>query len=84
MESIKDAKDMHCNNILDRLCDDLAEDIDSELCQELKHHLQTCESCHSQLGSVRKTVQLFRCLQEKEVPSNVHSRLLTLLNLPNS
>ncbi|MBD3377403.1 hypothetical protein GF406_20415 [candidate division KSB1 bacterium] len=84
MDPIKDAKDMHCHNILDRLCDDLAEDIDSELCQELKYHLETCESCRSQLGSVRKTVQLFRCLQEKEVPSIVHSRLLTLLNLPTS
>jgi hypothetical protein len=30
---------------------------------------------------MRKTVALYRCLQQKDVPPAVHARLLTLLNL---
>ena len=75
---------MNCEHILERLCDDIAEDIDSEVCQEIKNHLETCEECRQQLNSVRNTVHLFRCLQEYDVPSSVHHRLVTLLNLPKT
>lgn len=71
-----------CADVLQRLCDELAEDIDSELCVELKKHLEECEECRTQLESMRTLVHLFRSLQEKEVPQAVHQRLLTLLNVP--
>lgn len=70
-----------CESVLQRLCDELAEDIDSELCAELKMHLEECEECRTQLESMRTLVHLFRCLSEKEVPKAVHDRLLTLLNV---
>ncbi|MBN1540728.1 zf-HC2 domain-containing protein [candidate division KSB1 bacterium] len=73
---------MDCNKIIDRICEDLSEDIDSELCQQLRTHLQECASCRTQVESMRLTVSLYRCLQQKDVPAAVHNRLLTLLNIP--
>jgi hypothetical protein len=73
---------MNCDQVLKLLCDDLAEDINSEVCQKIKKHLQTCNNCQNQLNSVRNTVNLFKCLEEKDVPANIHERLSKLLNLP--
>jgi len=75
---------MECDKILEKLCDEISEDINSELCQQIKEHLKTCDKCRAELTSMRNAVNLFRCLDEKEVPSNIHKRLLTLLNLPES
>ena len=73
---------MDCNKVLERLCDDIADDIDAKLCQELALHIEKCEFCQNQLGSVKSTVKLFQCLKDQDVPETVHSRLAMLLNLP--
>ena len=72
---------MECEKILLQICDELSEDINSELCQEMRKHLQECPNCRNQLDSMRNVVTLYRCLKQKDVPPAVHSRLLTLLNL---
>jgi hypothetical protein len=75
---------MECDQFLQRLCNDLAEDINSEVCAALKKHLQTCETCQQQVRSMRNTVNLFRCLDEKEVPPNIHERLVKMLNVADA
>ncbi len=76
-----DEVNMDCDKLLHQICDELAEDIDSEVCQQLRIHLQQCANCRNGVESMRKTVALYRCLQQKDVPPAVHARLLTLLNL---
>lgn len=73
-----------CEKVLQQLCDDLAEDINSELCAQLKQHLQDCEDCRMQLQSMRSVVKLFQCLKEKDVPPDIHQRLVKLLNVEES
>ena len=73
-----------CEDILNKLCDELAEDIDSELCREVKQHLKECETCCREFESVKDTVHLFRCLEKSRVPDDIHRRLLTVLNLEKS
>lgn len=70
-----------CEKVLKQLCDELAEDVHSELCNELKKHLQECEDCRRQMQAMRNVVDLFRCLKEQDVPTDVHRRLLKLLNV---
>ena len=70
-----------CEKVLKQLCDELAEDIHSELCSELQKHLRECEDCCRQIQSMRNVVDLFRCLKERDVPADVHRRLLKLLNV---
>jgi len=72
---------MDCEQVLKQICDDLAENIDSEVCAVIKKHLRKCDACQQQIKSMRNTVNLFRCLDEKEVPRQIHERLVKLLNV---
>lgn len=70
-----------CAKLLKQVCDDLAENINSELCTQLREHLENCEDCRNQVKSMRGTVTLYQCLKEKKVPQDIHERLLKLLNV---
>lgn len=70
-----------CEKLFKKICDDLAEDINSALCQKLKNHIKECKTCRDQLQSMRDTVNLFRCLEEKNVPVDIHQRLYKMLNV---
>jgi predicted anti-sigma-YlaC factor YlaD len=72
---------MECDKILEQLCAELSEDIHSELCGEIRRHLDACSACREQLQSVRNTVALYRCLKEKNVPGAIHRRLMALLKV---
>lgn len=73
-----------CEKLLKQVCDDLAEEVNSELCTELKKHLENCEDCRNQVESMRGTVTLYQCLKEKKVPQDIHQRLLKLLNVQDA
>ncbi len=73
---------MSCEKILDEICAELAEDINSDVCQRLKQHLKECPECAQQLQAMRSTVHLFTLLKDKEVPEKIHERLAMILNLP--
>ncbi len=70
---------MPCPNLFNRICDELGENIDSELCRELKEHVEGCEDCRCCLKSIRKTVHLYRKLPEEQVPNDVTDRLIKML-----
>ena len=74
---------MNCEKIVKQLCDELAEDVNSEVCLKIRQHLENCCDCRNQLASVRNTVNLFRCLEQRDVPENIHARLVQLLNVGN-
>ena len=72
---------MKCEEFLQRLCDELGENIDSAVCAEIKAHLEECADCREQIASIRQTVDLFRCIEDKNVPRSVHERLVKMLNV---
>ncbi|MBN2357422.1 hypothetical protein JXO59_15010 [candidate division KSB1 bacterium] len=72
---------MDCEKILKEVCDELAEDINSELCERIRNHLKECPHCEQQLMAMRNTVNLFHCLSNEAVPSYIHDRLAKLLNV---
>jgi len=72
---------MDCDQVLQQICDDLAENINSEVCAAIKKHLRTSDACRHHIKSMRNTVNMFRCLDEKEVPSQIHERLVKVLNV---
>lgn len=72
---------MECDKILKQVCDELAEDINSDFCASLRKHMEECEDCRTQVGAMRNAVNLYRCLEEKRVPEEIHNRLMTLLNV---
>lgn len=72
-----------CRPFFERLCDALGEDLSSPVCQELKDHLDQCPECSLQIDSIRRTVEIYRCLPPVGVPGDVQERLRARLNLPS-
>ena len=72
---------MDCEKYLKKVCDDLAEDINSDFCEALKNHLEECESCLAEISAMKNAVNLYKCLEEKKVPQDIHNRLVSLLNV---
>ncbi|RPH95197.1 MAG: hypothetical protein EHM72_15140 [Calditrichaeota bacterium] len=70
-----------CEKVLQQICDDLAENIHSPLCQKLRAHLDECDDCRQQVQSMRSAIKLYQCLKDKDVPADIHKRLITLLNV---
>ena len=73
-----------CEKLVEKVCQDLSEDINSELCSQFKDHLADCEDCRNQVESLKGTVNLFHCLKEKKVPHEIHERLFKLLNMDDA
>jgi len=70
-----------CHHFLEQICDELAEDINSPLCQEMQEHLNHCEKCCTSLESMRITVKLFKQIYNQKVPSDVDKKLWEKLGL---
>ncbi|MDQ7052258.1 MAG: hypothetical protein Q9P14_05000 [candidate division KSB1 bacterium] len=72
---------MPCPEILEQICAELKENIDSPICQDLKKHLEGCPECRAYVDSLKKTVYLYRHLPEQTVPEEVQDRLYKVLKL---
>jgi len=72
---------MNCLKTLEEICDQLAEYINSPLCQEIKQHLETCPKCCAHVDSIKKVVYLYQHENKADVPDAVDNRLWKVLNL---
>lgn len=81
---MKEIKNTQCKHFLDQVCDELAESIDTPLCQEMKEHLEHCTECCISLESMRLTVHLFRQLYDENVPERIDTNLWIKLGLKKS
>jgi hypothetical protein len=73
-----------CREILRRICADAGRRVDSPFCRKVASHLATCEKCRAQAASLRGTLELYRCMEEEEVPEEITRKLQELLGLPAS
>ncbi|MCX6641200.1 MAG: hypothetical protein NTW14_12115 [bacterium] len=71
-----------CKPFIERLCESLGEDLSSPLCRELREHLDHCPDCSLQIDSLKRTIDIYRCLPVKEIPGDVEKRLWKRLHLP--
>lgn len=69
-----------CKDVMQYICESLGEDLNSERCVAIKHHLDNCTTCKSYLDSVKITINLYKSYEEK-LPAETHSKLMNLLNL---
>ena len=75
-------KETEHQKIVKQICDFIGEDIDAPVCKEVADHLATCPSCQAQFDSVKKTVKLYRQVEQTErVPAEVSLRLIKILHL---
>lgn len=61
----------------------LSEYIDNELgdavCSDVKKHLENCACCSTCLKTLRKTIELCGCVEDKPVPENLSAQLKSLV-----
>jgi predicted anti-sigma-YlaC factor YlaD len=69
-----------CKVVMDHICENLGEDLNSEKCIAIKNHLDTCEDCKNYFSSVERTIEFYR-EYNINIPNEAHERLLDVLGL---
>ncbi len=69
-----------CKDVMQHICESLGEDLNSDRCVAIKHHLDNCTNCKSYFDSVKITINLYKSYQA-ELPADSHTKLMKLLNL---
>jgi len=78
-------KETEHQKIVKQICDFIGEDIDAPVCKEVADHLAACPSCQAQFDSIKKTVTLYRQVEQTQsVPNEVNLRLIKVLHLDDN
>ena len=71
-----------CKIVMDHICENLGEDLNSEKCIAIKNHLDECDDCKNYFNSVEQTIEFYR-KYNINLPGDAHERLLNALGLKN-
>lgn len=70
----------NCKDVMNHICESLGEDLNSERCIAIKHHLDECNGCKTYLKTVEQTIDFYR-KYNVQIPENAHERLMKFLDL---
>ncbi len=73
-------KKVSCKEVMNHICDNLGEDLDSPKCVEIKTHLDECENCQKYFKSIDTTIQFYK-KYNVDVDKKTHNRLIEYLGL---
>ena len=64
------------------ICKQFGEDIDSEICKEVRESLENCPKCRIHFDSIKRVVNIYKS-HEKEIyiPGDLSDKLIKSLNL---
>ena len=71
-----------CKVVMDHICENLGEELNSEKCNAIKNHLDECDDCKNYFNSVEQTIEFYR-KYNINLPGEAHERLLNVLGLKN-
>ncbi len=75
-------KHIHTIEEMEKICEQFGQDIESEICEEVKRSLEKCPDCKVQYDNIKKVVQIYRITeQDIEMPEKVSKKLIKSLNL---
>jgi len=66
---------MNCDELLKALNEFVDGEVDSEICQEFKRHLEQCGPCQIVVDNIRKTITLYRDGEVYPMPDDFQARL---------
>ena len=75
------ADNKRCREVLQRICAEVGKSQDSEFCKKVARHLEECETCRAQALSLRGTLDLYKCLEDEDVPPDTVKKLREQLGL---
>lgn len=65
-----------CKQLLDGLNDYLDQTCDGETRAMLEAHIGRCPNCWVIVDTTKKTLQVYRGMEPKEIPQDIHDRLM--------
>ena len=68
-----------CKEFVQELGQYLDEDIDAELKRKLEAHIDECPNCFVIFDTAKRTIQVYKGMQPKVIPPDVHERLMAAL-----
>ena len=69
-----------CKQLLDGLNEYLDETMDGETRALLEAHVGRCPNCWVIVDTTKRTLQVYRGMEPKAIPQDVHDRLMRALN----
>jgi predicted anti-sigma-YlaC factor YlaD len=69
-----------CKTVMNHICENLGEDLNSEKCIAIKNHLDHCDNCKNYFNSVEQTIEFYK-KYNINLPNEAHERLLNVLGL---
>ena len=69
-----------CKEVMNHICDNLGEELNSTRCLEIRQHLDGCGSCQNYFNSVETTINFYKKYNVK-LSDDAHNRLLSFLGL---
>ena len=69
-----------CKEVMEHICDNLGEELNSPKCVAIKEHLEGCPSCSSYMHSIDATIAFYKKYNEN-VSKEAHSKLFDILGL---
>lgn len=68
-----------CKDFLQELSEYLDETVDAELKAHLEAHVTQCPNCWVIFDTTKKTLQVYKGVEPKTIPQDVHDRLMAAL-----
>ena len=69
-----------CKDVMNHICDNLGEDLDSPKCTEIKNHLEQCDTFQKYHKSIEITIQSYKTYEVK-ITDDAHKNLMDFLGL---
>jgi anti-sigma factor (TIGR02949 family) len=68
-----------CKDFLQELSEYLDENLDAELRAKLEKHITECPNCWVIADTTRKTIKIYKGMEQYSIPAEVESRLMKAL-----
>ena len=68
-----------CKDFLAELSDYLDEALDAELRSKIERHITECPNCWVIADTTRKTIKIYKGMEQYPIPSDVEARLMRAL-----
>jgi predicted anti-sigma-YlaC factor YlaD len=76
--------DHHCRRMTAAFSEYLDKDLRKQLCRKLEIHLTGCSDCRMYFDTLKRTVTLYRSLEQETLPKDTEKRLFATIKLARS
>ena len=75
----KRLKPVRCSEAAKYVCENLDEHLNSRKCQQIKRHLEVCQTCTKSLSELKKIISFYKKSLVPKPQSDINKRLAEML-----